>query len=102
MIIELEREKGRQEEKDFKETLVKDNEQALRKLTALETWYKDKMSMLKENRKGKNKDRVMVKAGHKEIIGQIERELKKENEERLIKLTDQFRSEQNNIETDFE
>lgn len=44
----------------------------------------------------------MVKTGHKEIINQIERYLKKENEQKLLKLTDQYRNQHNNIETDYE
>jgi hypothetical protein len=30
---------------------------------------------------------MLIKTGHKEIIGQIEKYLKKENEEKLVKLT---------------
>lgn len=40
---------------------------------------------------------MMLRSGHKEIIGKIEKELKKENEQKLFQLTNKFREEQNNI-----
>ena len=44
----------------------------------------------------------MIRTGHKEIIGQIEKQLKKENDEKLMKLTMRYRSEQENIQNDLE
>ena len=69
-------------------------------MTALEQWYRDKIHLMKEGRKDKKKDRQMIRTGHKDIVGQIERQLKTENEQKLLNLTKMYRAEQENIQND--
>lgn len=44
----------------------------------------------------------MIRTGHKEIVGNIERDLKRENEEKLMRLAKKYRNEQDMIQTDLE
>lgn len=93
MVLKLEKEKEIQEKKDFKENLIKENQEAVRRITSLEKWYKDKLDLMREHKKDKRSQQMLLKAGHKEIINQLERQLKKENEKKLLALTQQYRQE---------
>jgi hypothetical protein len=49
--VRLEKEKSLQEKRDFQQNLVKENEQAVKRMTALDQWYKDKINLIQDNRK---------------------------------------------------
>lgn len=51
LIVRLEKEKSLQEKRDFQQNLVKENEQAVKRMTALDQWYKDKINLIQDNRK---------------------------------------------------
>ena len=42
-MLRLEKEKKIQEKKDFKETLIKENNEAVKRMTSLEKWYRDQL-----------------------------------------------------------
>lgn len=40
-------------------------------MTSLERWYRDKLDMMKENKKNKRSQQKLLKTGHKEIVNQL-------------------------------
>jgi len=40
-------------------------------MTSLERWYRDKLDIMKENKKNKRSQQILLKTGHKEIVNQL-------------------------------
>ena len=96
----MEKEKKIQQHKDFKENFIKESRNAARRMNALEQWHQDRMDMMKAKKEKQRNERYLMHTGHREIIKQIERDLKRENEQRMAKLSMKYRRQQVEIEND--
>ena len=90
LLLKLEKEKECENDKDFKEKLVKENHEAVKRMIDLEKWYKQQVNRLKKNRKSKKK---IINTEHRGVVGQIKKELKNDNDKRLMNLTQQYREQ---------
>lgn len=70
LLLKLEKEKEYENDKDFKEKLVRENHEAVKRMIDLEKWYKQQVNRLKKNRKSRSK---AVNTEHKGIVGQLKK-----------------------------
>lgn len=82
-----------QERKDFKEKLLRENALASKKMTALEKNYRDQLDMLSEQQVSKRAEEKLMHTGHREIVKQIEKTLKRENESKLALLVIKYKQQ---------
>jgi hypothetical protein len=52
---------------------LQENQEAAKRLTAIEQWYKDRIHMLKDDNANGRNERALMHTGHKEILKQIEK-----------------------------
>lgn len=98
----MQKQKDLDDKKQFKEKLIQENNKAVRRLAALQQFYQDRLALIREDKHNNRIERNLISAGHKEIITQIEKQLKKENEDKILKMTEKYRKQTEFIQSDLE